>query len=380
MTVGREIHALERNRTRATGRVSQIVDWLLAASLLLVGTGCTFSRRDVVPQSVPSALKIGLVAPFERRYRTLGYEVLHAVKWAVRQRNEQGGVAGTMVELVALDDSGQISQAQKFAIDTDVMGVVGPFTQEMLSASAADYDRLGLVALTPALCSASEADLESVFCQGGRVEDTAQAIAEHLPADGRVMLLSDEAGVLGDALSPFVQETVEVAGWQFPNGLPDLYIYDGEVLGAAETLLQMWSAGVDTPLWGGPSLARTQLAQIAQDAASGACYVMAAPTFADLSADSEFVAGYRSLAGTDPGPWAVLAYDAAMLLLDAIERSIEEDGVATRAGVKGQLVEAQTPDGQRTFQQGVRRQASYTWYCYDESEPYPGHVVETPWK
>ena len=118
------------------------VRWLVFVSLLLVGGGCTFSRQDVVPHSAPPVLKIGLVAPFEGRYRTLGYEVLYAARWAVQQRNEQGGVAGTMLELVALDDSSQRSQARKFAVDADVMGVVGPFTQEMLSASAADYDRV----------------------------------------------------------------------------------------------------------------------------------------------------------------------------------------------------------------------------------------------
>ena len=93
-------------------------------------------------------IKIGLVAPFEGRYRSLGYEVLYAVKWAVRQRNQAGGVAGYMVELVALDDgddpASSAFQARKFDVDADVMGVVGPFSEATVAAAAPVYHELGL--------------------------------------------------------------------------------------------------------------------------------------------------------------------------------------------------------------------------------------------
>ena len=41
----------------------------------------------------------------------------------------------------------------------------------------------------------------------------------------------------------------------------------------------------------------------------------------DIVPPADFVAAYRSLAGVDPTPQAVFAYDAANRLLDAMERA-----------------------------------------------------------
>jgi len=49
------------------------------------------------------------------------------------------------------------------------------------------------------------------------------------------------------------------------------------------------------------------------------------------------LADYRELAGTDPGPRAALAYDAAHLLLAALEKAMENDGRPTREGVLAAL-------------------------------------------
>src|SRR6187401_305291 len=73
-------------------------------------------------------VKIGLVAPFEGRYRDVGYEVIYAVRLAVREANAAGGIAGYSVELLTLDDSDDpdmaVAQAQKIATDPQVVGVI----------------------------------------------------------------------------------------------------------------------------------------------------------------------------------------------------------------------------------------------------------------
>jgi ABC-type branched-subunit amino acid transport system substrate-binding protein len=53
--------------------------------------------------------------------------------------------------------------------------------------------------------------------------------------------------------------------------------------------------------------------------------------------DPRFTAGYRELTGTEPGPQAALAYDAANILLAALEKAIENDGRPTREGVLAAL-------------------------------------------
>ena len=99
-----------------------------------------------VPVARP-AVKIGLVAPFEGRYRDTGYEVIYGVRLAVREANQRG-LGGYSLELLSLDDSGDagmaVTQAQKMATDPQVVGVVGHWLDETTLAAAPEYARSGL--------------------------------------------------------------------------------------------------------------------------------------------------------------------------------------------------------------------------------------------
>ncbi len=122
------------------------VVFLVSGFLLLVA--CSF------PGSVKPTVKIGLSAPFEGLYRDQGYEALHAVRLAVRQRNGAGGVGGSyLVELVALNDFNEpdeaILQARKMAVDPGVLGVVGGWSPDTARSAAPEYERLGLALLMP---------------------------------------------------------------------------------------------------------------------------------------------------------------------------------------------------------------------------------------
>jgi ABC-type branched-subunit amino acid transport system substrate-binding protein len=377
-------------------RVRSGAAWRLAFCLLVAGglllVGCLPRGGALWPQGTKPTVKIGLVAPFEGRYRALGYEVLYAVKWAVRQRNAAGGVAGYMVELVALDDgdlpSSSAFQVEKLGVDERVMGAIGPFSTAALQAAAPAYREVGLAAIMPATCpvpgSVAEAERGvPVFCLGASAEEMAGALIERRPEGASVALFRDGQGLLGELLLPAAGQVWD-APWD--EGMlaaaaarpADLYLYDGGVLEAAELLVGMRRAGIDAPLWGGPALARSQLSQIAGDAAEGACAVVTAPLLADRSPGSAFAKGYQDLSGTAPGPWAALAYDSAVLLLDALERAIEAEGQPTREGVAAHLAQAVGPDGQPVFEAGRRRQVELDMYCYEVGAGYPGRIVERP--
>jgi ABC-type branched-subunit amino acid transport system substrate-binding protein len=121
---------------RRVGRLAALCLAICALGL----SGCFQVTRPVV--------KIGLVAPFEGRYRDVGYEVIYAVRLAVREANAAGGVAGYSIELLALDDSGDpamaVTQAQKIAIDTQVVGVIGDWLDQTTTAAAPAYAAAGL--------------------------------------------------------------------------------------------------------------------------------------------------------------------------------------------------------------------------------------------
>jgi len=108
-------------------------------------TACSASSAPVV--------KIGLVAPFEGRYRVIGYEALYAARLAIREINRAGGVEGYRVELFALDDGGDpamaVEQARKLALDPQVVAVIGHFHAEATGAAIDAYcdQRLALLAV-----------------------------------------------------------------------------------------------------------------------------------------------------------------------------------------------------------------------------------------
>jgi ABC-type branched-subunit amino acid transport system substrate-binding protein len=88
-------------------------------------------------------VKIGLVAPFEGRYRAIGYEAIYAARLAIREINQAGGVNGVRLELLALDDSGDrgmaIEQARKLAIDRQVIAVIGHYRPDTTGAAIEVY-------------------------------------------------------------------------------------------------------------------------------------------------------------------------------------------------------------------------------------------------
>jgi ABC-type branched-subunit amino acid transport system substrate-binding protein len=272
--------------------------------------------------------------------------------------------------LVALNDNADPEasaiQGQKLAVDHDVVGVIGPFTDETLSAAAPVYEALGLPVVSPATCLPTLAErADGVFCLGASVEEVASLLLERASAGTPVTLLRGREGPLGDLLAEKVLRVIDLPldADKLETGA---YVYDGDVLSAADVLVEMRRAGVEALVWGGPSLARTQLPQIADrvPGAASACYTIAAPLYADSTGGDQ-----------PPGPWAALAYDAARLLLDAIERDVLAEGRATREGVRAQLGRAVEPGGQPVFVQEQRRAVDMALYCYRDGEAYPGRAV-----
>jgi ABC-type branched-subunit amino acid transport system substrate-binding protein len=108
--------------------------------LLLFLSACAASTQPVV--------KIGLVAPFEGRYRPLGYEAIYAARLAIREINARGGLNGHRIELVALDDRGEpekaITAARQLVLDPQVVAVVGHLRPDSSDAAMKIYCEAGL--------------------------------------------------------------------------------------------------------------------------------------------------------------------------------------------------------------------------------------------
>ncbi len=268
-------------------------------------------------------IKIALVAPFEGRYRDVGYEVIYAVRLAVREANEAGGVAGYTVDLLALDDGGEAeqarTQAEKIGVDPQVLAVIGHWLEASTLAGAPLYADLGIPMLAT---SPSPALAEAAF--------------RLWPTQGELERASFGANVM---LCPAACDSLENLDW-----LGDLRQKSPE-------------ARIFGPsLWG-----FRPFPLLAGDASEGVYFVAPAPYPAD-SSDPGFAERYRAISiDVEPAAYAVLAYDAASVLLDAVARDMQSNGEPTRAGVAAALEATDYPglsgkisfDSQRNWEEAM---------------------------
>ena len=113
-------------------------------ALFLVVAACFVSGC----RQTPPVVKIGLVAPFEGRYRAVGYDAIYAARLGIREVNAGGGIGAYRVALVALDDSGEPDLAQQAAaslvVDSAVVAVIGHWRAETTEAALPLYRQANL--------------------------------------------------------------------------------------------------------------------------------------------------------------------------------------------------------------------------------------------
>jgi branched-chain amino acid transport system substrate-binding protein len=347
---------------------------LLASILTLTGCvpGVYGSTRPVV--------KIGLAAPFEGLGRPIGYEALQGVKLALAQRNAEGGVAGSMIELVALDDSNQPDrarlQAREFAADPAVLGVIAGWKDEVSGAALPVYREEGLGVVVPWSTSPGLADASAgLLLLAADSELIAQRLTQRITEGGyrRVAVVGEDSAVVpyldllgergrrvplpeapgGEVLREWTARLI-LARPPPPDAL--VIAADGADAGAVvEALREMsWRGSV----FGNADVASAQLVDVAGTAADGTLLASPAPTGDDL-------AGLVGGQADELGPRAIMAYDATNVLLGALEAAIEREGKPTRQGVIAALraVRVRGLTGDIEFDvQGRRREAPVWLY------------------
>jgi ABC-type branched-subunit amino acid transport system substrate-binding protein len=307
---------------------------LLLASCILLLASCRF------PGSVRPTVKIGLVAPFEGHYRYVGYDVIYAVRLAVREVNATGGVGGYSIELVAYDDAADpamaLEQARKLAIDPQVVAVIGHFRPKTTAAAEDAYAEVGIPLVSLGLIALY-------------ADTSADELLRYLDeAELDSVALVTEGGPLGLALQHDARigsvVSLQDADWLEHVLISDAAICDAEPVTAGEVVQALREAGWEGVFLGGPELAAADFAAVAGDAAEGARFVTPWPFPRDVPDSANFVAAYQAMGPhvEPPGPLALPAYEATWRVLEALERDIVAHGTPTREGMTATLAEVES--------------------------------------
>jgi branched-chain amino acid transport system substrate-binding protein len=324
----------------------------VALLLLLLLAACAF------PGTVRPTVKVGLVAPFEGRYRYVGYDVIYAVQLALFEANRDGGVAGYGVELVAYDDGASptaaVAQARKLEVDPAVVSTIGHFREDTTAAAIDTYAQAGIPLISPALLSPGITENpETVYRLGSATEPLAHVLlgrALRLAPHGEFIVIG-QSGPLEAALQRAAREwtgkelpvvSADVPGWDMEilDRDPSILFCDLEPVRAGEVVSVLRQRGWSGRVLGGPALAPSDFAAVAGQAAADAIFVTPWPFPSDVPDGEAFVAAYRRVSnGVEPGPLALPAYEATWTLLEALEQA-GADGEITRKRVGAALSDA----------------------------------------
>jgi ABC-type branched-subunit amino acid transport system substrate-binding protein len=366
---------------------------------LLVLPGCVLSSPQVPLAGTRPLAKIGLAAPFEGLGRPLGYDALAGVKLAVAERNMTGGVAGTMVELVALNDFGEPEearlQAREFSADPAIVGVITGWDNETARASLPIYRQAGLAVAVPWSVFPELADPGSgVVLVASDTQQLGNVLAEAVAAAGpdRPAVVGDDqaAARYAESLEAFGLKPLRVS---LPDSLgrerfkewaaqlvfnerlaPDALVLTTDGALAGEALLAVHELGWQGVAFGGVEAGSPEVVNVGESAAANLIFVSPAPAGANTvrrgaSSSTSEIAGL--------GPRAVAAYDATQVLLDAMELDIRQDGYPSREGVVAALpqVHRQGLTGTIAFDVTGRRVDAPAWLYNIAHNEYPGQLL-----
>lgn len=321
-------------------------------------------------------LVIGVAAPMTGNLAQVGKQFAEGAQLAADEVNAKGGIKGRKVVVRVEDDKGDPKEAatvaQKFAVNDQVLAVLGHYSSSACLAAVPIYTRARLATITP---SAARTDLTK---QGGKymfrmwspisvyVPDLARYIVKKLGKKnvGVVYVQNDWDDWGMQAKNAFVKEMEKLGGrvtaletvndkdtsfkaqlTKIKTANPDALAILTYYTSGAHLTFQARNLGITAPLVGTSTLYEDKLLEIA---GKGNAEGLTVNT--EFHADDpapmvqDFVALYQKVhPGEKPETYHATTYDAARIVLSAIEkvgtdRDAIRDAVAairTFAGVTG---------------------------------------------
>lgn len=305
----------------------------------------------------------------------LGDDITRGVELALAARENTITVGETAfpVELDIQDDQcspeGGQAVANYFVSQPSVVAVVGPTCSGACRAAGPIFDEAGFTMISSS-CTAVDLTAEDTGfasfnrttandgAQGPAAADfiyselgftTIATIHDSSPyGEGLVEAMTARFEELGGTVA--YADAINVGDTDFRNLLDSVAGTDAELVyfggfpaEAARLAEQRTDVGLaDTPMMGADGILSPEFVNLAGDAAEGV--YASAPAASASEAYTEFVALYTETYGTEPtAAFHAYSYDAAMMLLDAIEAtgSIDDSGnlVVSRAAV-GEFIRA----------------------------------------
>ena len=321
---------------------------------------CLFFVLAAGTAGAADTVKIGLMAPLTGFAAADGLSVLNSVKLAVERVNAEGGVLGKKVELVAYDDRADAKEAvglaRKLIQQDRVVGVVGGSYSTPSRAVAPIFqdDEVPFVAayaVHPDITKAGDYCFRNGFL--GMVEGKSAAFVavNMLKAKKIALLTSDndfgrtlaegvrtylkgqDAAIVYQQTYPFKEKDFKPYLAKIKETAPDLIFASGYYFQTGPIVKQAREMGIKTQIVGEEGADSPKFLEIAGPAAEG--FIITT----NLNRDDKrpevqaFLKEYRNRYGIEPDMVGASAYDAFMIIVDAVKRAGGTKGPAVRKAI-----------------------------------------------
>jgi len=303
-------------------------------------------------------LLIGIAGPMTGDQSKMGMDFRNGVQLAVDEWNARGGVLGRKVVMRVEDDQHDPKQAVAIAnklVNEGVVGVIGHFNSSCSIPASNNYMDGGVPMITPATTNPefTERGLWNVFRVCGRDDQQGRVAAAFVTGTlgaKRVAVIHDKTTYgqgLADEFKKNLGPGVEVVYYgsiiqgdkDFKSVLtsvksvsPEALYFGGIYPEGGLMVRQARELGLDAVFVGGDGIIDQKFIEIAGNAAEGT-YVTFSPDPSSMPTAKEFLDEYHKRFGQH-GPYSVYAYDAANILLSAIEAAGTTDGKAVADGIR----------------------------------------------
>ncbi|EAX48916.1 Extracellular ligand-binding receptor [Thermosinus carboxydivorans Nor1] len=320
------------------------VVWL---TVTLAGCGGNSASKDI---------KIGLLNEMTGGNATFGTSAANGAKLAIKEANAKGGVLGKQIQAIVADNKSEPSESAnamtKLITQDKVVAVTGVFA----SSNAIAASNVAEANKVPFLAVAATNPKVTVDEKTGKVKDYTFRVCFIDPFQGTVganfvlnnlklktaAILIDNSSDYSKGLSAFFKDAFIKGGGRvvaeeaylqkdqdFKTILtkvkalnPEILYVPGYYEEVGKIVKQARDLGIMVPIVGGDGWDSPKLVEIAGAAALNNTYFTNHYSVEDNSpASKAFVEAYQKEYGQKPDAVAVLAYDAANLLIDAIKRA-----------------------------------------------------------
>ena len=300
-----------------------------------------------------TTIRIGVVGPMTGDQSKMGLDVKNGTELAVKEWNRKGGVLGKKIELLVEDDQHDPKQAVAVAnklVNAGAAGIIGHFNSSASIPASAVYNRSKVPMITPASTNPqlTEQGFEYVFRVCGR-DDQQGLVAAIFVSDvlklKKVAVIHDKTTygqgladefkkALGDKVAVVYYSGVIQGDKDFRSVLtaikgkkPELLYFGGIYPEGGLLIKQARELGINIPFMSGDGVIDQKFIEIAGPSSEGS-YLTFSPDPANIASAKGFLSSYKSAYG-ETGPYSIYAYDAANILLKAIEET---------KGVNGEMI------------------------------------------